>query len=99
MTLRALLMPWAAGEFDLFIFFRWWLSLVCLIYAGILSIRSLLGWIDYLGQPDRARTMLRHYVIVQLLRLRVRRFRAELLRIAAWSMVLMLLIRAHAWVG
>lgn len=85
-------------QFDLFYFFRWWLTIVCFVYALILTGRSLWGWIEFLSRPDRPVTVLRHYVIVQLLRLRVRRFRGELVRITAWTAALVLVIRAHAWI-
>lgn len=82
--------------FDLFDFWRWFLAVACMIYAVVLTVRWAWSWLVYLAGRDRSIVLLRHYLIVQALRLRVRRFAGELLQIAAWTTVLILLLRYDA---
>lgn len=89
---------WNPARMDLFQFWRFVLSGACTIYAAVVMLQSLWRWALYLSGGERATTVLRHYVIVQLLRLRVRRFSGELVQIAIWSGVFLVLIRMHSWI-
>src|SRR5262245_156273 len=80
---------------DLFEFWRFILTVACFIYAAVLTVQSIWNWLVYLSGPQRATTLLRRYVIIQLLRLRLRPFAGELLQIGVWSVVLAQLVRLH----
>jgi hypothetical protein len=80
---------------DLFEFWRLVLGSICTIYALVIAARSLWGWLVYFSGMDRSVSMARQYLVVQLLRLRIRRFSGELLRIALWTGVLIYLLRLH----
>ena len=81
---------------DLFELWRLVLGTACTIYALVVTIRSLWGWVLYFSGMDRSVSMARQYLIVQLLRLRVRRFAGELLQIAFWAAALIYVLRLHA---
>ena len=59
---------------DLFTFFRFWLGVVLTVYAGVVTWQSMYGWWVWLAGRDRYIGMLRRYILVQGLRLRVRAF-------------------------
>jgi hypothetical protein len=82
--------------FDLFESWRYILALTCTVYATIITLRWMWGWYEYLWQPDRSRALMRRYAVVQLLRIRVRRFMGEGLQIAGWSVLLVWLLSRHA---
>lgn len=81
---------------DLFELWRLLLGTICTIYAIVVSVRSLWSWVVYLSVPGRTTTVMRNYVIVQLLRLKPGRFADELAQIGALLLVLLLLLRFHA---
>lgn len=81
-----------AQAFDLFDFWRWFLAIACTVYTIIFTARWGWGWLVYLSSGDRSITLLRHYIIVQALRLRLRRFQEEGLAIAGWGLVLFVLL-------
>jgi hypothetical protein len=82
------------ADFDLFVTFRWLLATVCSVYAAIVTWRSLVGWLTYF-RSSRQTAVMGRYTLVLLLRLRLRRFAGELLQIAAWTALLILLLYAH----
>jgi hypothetical protein len=82
-------------DFDFFDWWRWMLTIVCTIYASVITLRSLWEWIVYFAAPDRTTVMMRKYTIVHLLRLRMRAFSGELLGIAFWTAALIFLIYLH----
>src|SRR5262245_8073462 len=82
-------------QLDLFEFFRFILTIACFIYAAVVTIQSVWNWMLYLSGTQRATTLLRRYLIIQLLRLRLRPFAGELVQIAVWTAVLVFLIRMH----
>ena len=61
-------------DLDFFNFFRLWLGWIATIYATIITAQSLYGWYIWLAGQDKYIGMLRRYVIVQGLRLRVATF-------------------------
>ena len=83
-------------SFDLFEAWRFVLAVACTVYAAIVMLRWMSGWYDYLYASDRGRATLRRYAVVQLLRLRARRFLGEGLQIGAWSILLVWLLSRHA---
>ena len=86
------------AEFDLFFVFRWILVTVCTIYAAAQVGQSLWRWLDYFAGSRRT-AVLGHYVMVQLLRLRLRRFGFELLQIVVLLVVLGCLVYGHRLAG
>ncbi len=83
------------GGRDLFELWRLLLCTVCMIYAGVVTLRSLLRWDNYLSGPDRKVSLLRNYVVVQVLRLRFRRFAWEFVQTGLWLLVLVVLLYEH----
>ena len=83
------------AKLDFFEFWRFILTVACFIYAIVVTIQSLWGWALYLSGPERTTTLMRQYVIVHLLRLRLRPFAAELIQITAWTAILIWIIRIH----
>ena len=82
-------------RYDLFELWRLALGLVCTIYALVVTGQNLWEWIVYLSGRDRATVLVRQYVLVQLLRLRVRRFAGELAQIVFWLVALAVILRWH----
>lgn len=80
---------------DLFEVWRLILAILCTVYAAVVTARSLWSWIVCLSGAGRTTTIMRNYVIVQLLRLRPGRFRGELFRIGALLVALAVLLRFH----
>jgi hypothetical protein len=64
---------------DLFDFFRYALAWVASIYATIVSLQSLYTWWVWLAGQDKYISLVRRYVIVHGLRLRVRAFLGDVL--------------------
>ncbi len=86
-------------EWDLFEQWRILLTVVCTVYAVVVTGRSLWSWAVYLSGRDRRTSLLRSYIVVQLLRLRLRRFAGELLQIGFWLAMLLLVLYGHRhWV-
>ena len=81
------------NSFDLFDFWRWFLAVACTAYAVVVTVRWAWSWLVYLSGGDRSIVLLRHYLIASALRLRVWRFGAELVQIAGWSTLVILLLR------
>ncbi|MCA9256377.1 MAG: hypothetical protein KDA33_12105 [Phycisphaerales bacterium] len=83
---------------DLFEIWRWTLAVACSLYALVVTLRWLAGWLTYLGQPLRERTLIRRYIVLHLLRLRGGRFRAELLKIVAYSAAIVVVYWLHEYI-
>lgn len=87
------------GGRDLFELWRLLLGTVCTIYAIVVTARSLWGWVEYLSGSDRTKSMMRKYVIVQLLRLHLRPFAWELAQIGFWALLFLVILYGHRhWV-
>ena len=71
------------------------LGIICTVYATVITVRSLWGWLVYFSAPDRVTSMLKRYTVVQLLRLRLSRFSGEFVQLGLWIVVLAYLIRLH----
>ncbi len=84
------------GDRDLFEMWRWLLCVVCAVYAVVVTGRSLWGWYEYLSKQNRTRVIVRKYVLVQLLRLRLRPLARELSLIGFWLILLAFVLSGHA---
>jgi hypothetical protein len=82
-------------EYDLFDFWRWFLAVVCTVYAVVVTARGLWDWHVWLSPRRRETALLRQYVIVMLLKLRLRNFLGEIARIGFWAALLAALVCAH----
>ncbi|MCG8404732.1 MAG: hypothetical protein MI923_05995 [Phycisphaerales bacterium] len=83
------------GDRDLFEVWRLALALVCGIYATVVTLRSLWGWLVYFMAPDRTTQLMKSYVVVQLLRLRWSRFTKEWVAIGFYSVCIVFLLYWH----
>lgn len=84
------------GGRDLFEVWRLLLGTICTIYAVVVTGRSLWRWCIYFSGSERTTSLMRNYVIVQLLGLRPRRFTREFLQIGLWAAILLVLLYGHA---
>lgn len=82
-------------DVDLFQFFRWSLAIIVSVYATIITVISLWGWVVFLSAQDRYTATLRRYVILQAVRLRLRTFWADLLICLLLCWVFLLIWSAH----
>jgi hypothetical protein len=83
---------------DVFYFWRWLLMVVCTIYWIVRLGQSLWGWYEYLWADYRPAALMRKYVAVQALRIRVHRFTLELIQIAALLVLFVAITYAHRYV-
>lgn len=83
------------GNRDLFELWRLLLATVCGIYATVVTVRSVMGWLLYLSGSDRVSRLMRTYALVHLLRLRWRRFSRDLLAIGAYLVIIGWLLYEH----
>ncbi len=86
---------WTGHGFDLFFLWRWILAVSGGVYTVLRTIQSLNSWLERLEGRDRLSRIRRHYLLVHLLRVRVRDFWWELLQIVLWVVLLVLIIRGH----
>jgi hypothetical protein len=84
---------------DFFIFFRYVLTVIASIYATVVTLQSLYGWYIWLSGADKYVAMVRRYVIVHGLRLRVKSFWGDVVVCVLLCVVLLLLWRAHEQVA
>ena len=80
---------------DFFDFFRYVLGTVVTVYAVVVTWQSLYGWYVYLNGQDRYISLVRRYVMLQGLRLRIKTFGGDVAICILLSVVWILLIRAH----
>jgi hypothetical protein len=80
---------------DLFDFFRYSLAWVVTIYASIITLQSLWGWYVWLAGSDKYVSLIRRYVIVHGLRLRIRAFGGDVVICLLLTVAFFLLWRAH----
>ncbi len=86
---------WTEHGFDVFFLWRWILAVSGGTYTLLKSMQSLSRWLDWLEPRDRLSRMRRHYVMLHLLRMRLRDFFWELLQIVLLVGLLVLIIRGH----
>lgn len=82
-------------EVDFFHFFRKGVGWVATIYATVVTLQSLYGWWVYLAAGDRYTGMMRRYLLVQAVRLRVRRFAGDLAVCGLLCVAFLIIWRAH----
>lgn len=80
---------------DYFQLFRWSLGTVVTIYATVITLQSLWGWYVWLAGRDKYIGLLRRYVILQGLRLRIKRFWGDVLICLLLCVAFVLLWRMH----
>jgi hypothetical protein len=84
---------------DFFDFFRWVLGTVVTIYAAVTTAQSIYGWWVYFGGEGKYMSLIRGYVMLQGLRLRLKSFGGDVLVCILLCIVWILLLRAHQLVG
>lgn len=84
------------GDRDLFELYRFALTTLCGIYAIVITVRSLWGWIAFFSGSDRSTSLMRSYLAVHLLRVRGGRFSRELIWIGCYLAILIGLFFWHA---
>jgi amino acid transporter len=66
-------------SFDFFTLWRFLLGTVVTVYASIVIVQTAIGYYLWLSAPDRYTSILRRYVVLHGLRLRIRQFGHDLL--------------------
>lgn len=82
-------------DVDFFNFFRWTLSLVATVYATAITLQSIWGWWVWLAGNDKYISLLRRYVVVHGLRMRVRAFWGDVIVCGLLCVAFLLIWRAH----
>lgn len=82
-------------DLDPFHFFRLTVAWIATIYASIITLQSLWGWVVYLSGGDRYVTMIRRYVLLHALRLRFKAFWGDVIICILLCIVFFLLWRLH----
>jgi hypothetical protein len=80
---------------DFFDFFRYALGTVVTIYATIVTLQSLWGWYIWLAGTDKYISLVRRYVVVQGLRLRIRAFWGDVLICILLTIAFFIIWHAH----
>jgi hypothetical protein len=86
-------------DLDLFACYRWLLAIVCTVYTVVRLVQTAHGWIVYFWSPYPRIGVLRRYALLQVLRIRVRRFTLDLLQIAGLTAALFALLWLHHRLG
>ena len=86
---------WTEHGFDVFFLWRWTLAVVGAVYTVLRAIQSLSRLLTWLEPSNRLSRIKGHYVILHLLRLRLRDFWWELLGIGLLLIGLIVVIRMH----
>ncbi len=64
---------------DPFRFFRFFLAVIASVYATVITLQSLWGWYVWLAGPDRYVSLVRRYVLLHGLRVRMKTFGGDAL--------------------
>ena len=80
---------------DLFDMFRWLLALIVTVYYTVITIQSFWVWLNWLAGADRYIGLLRRYVLLHGLRLRIKEFWGDVIVCLLLCVVFVLLWRAH----
>src|SRR5260370_2602007 len=89
------ILHFALNNIDFFDFFRYALGWVVTIYATIITLQSLWGWYVWLAGSDKYISMLRRYVILHSLRLRVFKLWPDVLICVLLTVAFFILWHAH----
>ena len=82
-------------DLDPFQFFRLTVAWIATVYATVITLQSLWGWMAYLSGSDKYVTMVRRYLIVHALRLRFKTFWGDVIICILLCVVFVLLWRLH----
>lgn len=82
-------------DVDLFQLFRRGVGWIATVYATVVMVQSLYGWYVYLNARDRYTAMMRRYILLQALRLRVLAFWPDLLICLLLCVAFLLVWEAH----
>jgi hypothetical protein len=82
-------------DIDLFQFFRYGVGWIATIYATVVTVQSLYGWYIYLAATDRYTGLMRRYLLVQAVRLRIMSFGGDLLVCLLLCVLFLIIWRAH----
>jgi hypothetical protein len=82
-------------DVDFFNFFRYMLGTIATIYATVLTLQSLWGWYVWLAGQDRYIGLVRRYLIVHGLRLRVKAFWGDVIICVLLGVTFFILWHAH----
>jgi hypothetical protein len=86
-------------DIDAFDCFRYLVGWIATIYATVVTVQSALSWYDTLARPDKYLSILRRYLIVHGLRVRLRRFGGDAIISLLLCVAFVLLWEAHAAVA
>jgi hypothetical protein len=82
-------------DIDLFDCFRILLGWIVTVYATVLTVQWAVSWYDTLAQPDKYLSILRRYLIVHGLRVRLRTFGGDVIMCLLLCVVFGMLWHAH----
>ena len=82
-------------DLDPFQFFRLTVAWIATIYATVVTLQSLWGWVVYLSGEDKYVTIVRRYLIIHALRLRFKTFWGDVIICILLCVVFFLLYRLH----
>ncbi len=82
-------------QIDFFNFWRFGLSWVVTVYATIITVQGLWGWYVWLAGEDKYFSMVRRYVILHSLRLRILRLGPDVLICVLLTVAFFILWHAH----
>ncbi len=82
-------------DLDPFQFFRLTVAWVATIYASVVTLQSLWGWIVYLQGGDKYMTIVRRYLVIHALRLRFKTFWGDVIICILLCVVFFLLYSLH----
>jgi hypothetical protein len=85
-------------QLDPFDFFRWTVAWIATIYATVVTLQSLLGWVGYLSGNDKYLGMVRRYLVIHALRLRFKTFWGDVLICLLLCVVFLILWYMHGLV-
>jgi len=91
-SILALTQMW---NLDPFQFFRLSVAWVATIYAIVVTLQSLWGWVAYLSGQDKYMTLVRRYLVIHALRLRFKAFWGDVIICILLCVVFLLLWRLH----
>src|SRR5688572_19657975 len=83
-------------DIDFFSFFRLMLSVVVGIYASIVTLQSIYNWYIMLAGSDKYMSLLRRYLVVHGLRLRVSSFWGDVIICLLLGIAFVLIWRAQS---
>jgi len=84
---------------DFFDAFRYMLGVIVTIYATVVIVQTCMGWYKLLSQSDRYTALIRRYLIVSGLRMKISTFGADVLICLLLCFVWLLLWHAHELIG